>query len=115
MFFTRLVPVLITAIDFHLLRWWREYAAVVGTLIVLLLGTYFIFFSPPRAFPTGTVVTIPAGASLSRVAQILYEEKIVAYPTLFNAIVRITGGAHGIRAGGYRFAEPADLLVVART
>ncbi len=112
-FLTRLVPALVSALDFNLRRWYREYLAAVIALAVLGGGGYFLFLAPPAGFPAGAIIVIPEGATLTEVGALLGHERVIESPNAFELFVRMAGAGRALKAGSYRFAAPANALTVA--
>ncbi len=66
----------------------------------------------PKQFPVGTIVKVEKNTSLSRVADILTEKKVIASPFLFKVAVKLGQGT--INAGSYAFTQPQNLWTVVK-
>lgn len=88
-----------------------------GILVaVFLAGSLYAYvgmYQAPAFFPTRTIITIPEGANVREVAEILYEEQVVRSAFAFQALVRFTGQDTMIDAGDYYFEHPLNLQEVA--
>jgi UPF0755 protein len=98
---------------------WREHANRRTIIIVILLGalsaaTYLLVIQPPDNFPTGELVTVPAGESVDEIAQTLQDDGVIRNPLAFKLIVAALGRQRGVYAGDYIFKEPETVLSIAR-
>jgi len=89
-----------------------------GGLLVALFVTgslyaYFGMYQPPAFFPVREIVSVPQGATLEEVANLLYEEQVIRSAFAFRALVRFTGQDTTIDAGDYYFEYPLTLDKVA--
>jgi UPF0755 protein len=97
---------------------WREHTnrrsliafVIAGVLFALL---YLYVIQPPVHFPTGELVTVPAGASLDSISQTLYEDGVVRSPLAFKLIVIALGHENSVYAGDYEFTEPESIFSIA--
>lgn len=90
---------------------------VVGFLCAALFFTLLslLYVNTPRAsFPEGEEIVIPPGASLTYIAAILDEEKVVRSAFLFRLAVSFLGGEESIYAGAHLFPEPLTTFGVAK-
>jgi len=78
-----------------------------------IIGGYFIVFSPPANFPSGSTVSIVQGSSAPLVAQQLADAHIIVHPGVLRFILRMAGASDRVQAGMYRFSVPENLLTVA--
>jgi len=81
-------------------------------LAVFIVSGYRFLFSPPSHFPSGSIIIVPKGLSTPLVAQELKNARVIASPTLFRLILRISGNDNSIQAGAYRFQTPQNLFRV---
>jgi len=78
---------------------------------------FFILFTLGRApaeFLPDTFVEIEAGSSLSEIADLFEEKKIIRSPKLFVFFVRLEGRERAIESGTYLFTRPQNVFAVAR-
>src|SRR3989344_4699770 len=101
-----------SAIEFHLVRFWRAWV-VVFVFVALAVAGYCIAFLPPSDFPSGSIVKIVRGTSASEVAAQLTDMRIIAHPRILRMVLRVSGGSVRVQAGPYLFNTPENLLVVA--
>lgn len=87
-------------------------AAGVFSLVLCIMVSIAAFV--PKQFPVGTIVKIPKAVSLSQVATLLSEKRVIASPFLFKVVVVVFHGQAGIVAGDYAFYEPENLWTVAK-
>jgi UPF0755 protein len=94
----------------------RPLLAGVGTFILALLifVAGFLYANGPRAdFPAGERISIPEGATLSEIAALLDERRVVRSAFLFRSIISMRGAHADLHAGTYMFAEPMTTSEVA--
>ncbi len=104
----------------HLSERWRVHAnrrtsiaiAVVGLSTIL---AFAFLIRPPANFPVNTLVSVPEGASLTQIADILEKEGVVRSSVTFRVLVTLLGRERGAHAGDYLFKEPKDVFTVARS
>ena len=84
--------------------------------IVAGAGAWFMhgrLSTPYRAFSGGEVfVDLPAGTSVSGMAQRLADAGVVADPLTFRIAARLSGADRQLQAGEYRFSEPMSAFQV---
>lgn len=90
------------------------------TLFLLLAASlatfvYTQFLAPPDSFPMQELVSVPEGASLPQIAQVLEAQGVIRSPAMFQLIARATGHACDLHAGDYLFKTDLDVWQVART
>ncbi len=89
-------------------------------LVMLLLCGFLIvaalwYANTPRpSFPAGERVSIPEGSSLTYIAALLDEHKVVRSALLFRTMVSLLGGEAKIHAGVHVFQDPLSTYGVAR-
>lgn len=98
---------------------WRQHANRRTIIILIILGTitigtYVEVVRPPDTFPIEKLVNIPTGASLTEIAQSLYNDGVIRSPFAFRVFVTLLGSQYDLRAGDYIFKEPRDIFSVAR-
>ncbi len=86
------------------------YAGTIACLIVL--GAY-LTIGPPSAFPSGTIVTIEEGGTLSTISHQLEQERIIRFAFMFDVVVRMVGDGGALKAGDYAFNTPVGAYTVA--
>jgi UPF0755 protein len=82
---------------------------VVGKLAILCAIAVTIISSPPHAFPTSSIIVVPADANAGQFATILKENHIIRSRTAFMTLARITRSDHTLDPGAYVFKKPLDL------
>ncbi len=92
-------------------------APLVGAGALVLSGAvglwaYRSVYLPTEQFPVGTVVTVPAGATVRTVSEQLYHAYVVQSPFAFRAMVRLVGSRDSIQAGDYVFDRKLSLYEV---
>lgn len=78
--------------------------------VVLVLALVF----PPLGFPADAVIEIPEGATVERIAQILYERQVIRSPFIFSLLASQHNAAKSLKAGFYQFEKPLLAGEVAR-
>ena len=86
--------------------------ALGGVLFLVLV--YFLFFSAPKDFPSGSVTEITYGASLRSVSFHLKDGQIIRSRILFEAFAILYGGEKHIISGKYLFEDKIPVWSVAR-
>jgi UPF0755 protein len=81
---------------------------IIGLAVILIIGSI-----PPSGFPTGTIVTIKQGATLSEVADQLAQAKVIKSAVIYKGYARLLYNGHGVQAGDYLFDAPQSALRVA--
>ena len=89
-------------------------STLVIVLILAVVGLVYLFvLRAPDNFPTGDIITIEPGSSLSLVTKQLADAHIVRYALLLRALVTLEHGDGSVVAGDYQFSTPANLFSVA--
>lgn len=69
------------------------------------LGIAFLFLvwllTPPKSFPTGSIITISEGSGLYALSEELREQHVIRSPFWFRATAIILGGERRMQAGQY--------------
>lgn len=87
---------------------------LVGMFFMASAYAYFGIYAPSAFFPLRTIITIPEGASVGDIAELLYAEQVVRSPLAFRAIFKFSSEQTSIRAGDYYFDRPLTMLEVAK-
>ena len=85
-----------------------------GVLVVAVFSVLVFALTPPSAFPSGFVVTIPKGMTISETAVLLEEKEIIRSSFLFKILSLLLGGNSGLKAGEYHFSDPISVYEVAK-
>lgn len=80
---------------------------------VALMVSYAGIVQAPRGFPTGQLVSVSQGASLSSVAADLKAAGVIRSELVFRVLVVALGAERSVHAGDYLFKEPKDIFAVA--
>ncbi len=89
------------------------------TILTLIFGgvitaiAYITLIQAPDDFPINTLVTIPAGATLSEVADSFVEMGVVQSAFAFTLVMRVSGHERDVHAGDYIFRQPESVFTVA--
>ncbi len=110
-FIERLVPAVASALEFHFLRYARNWIAAAAALVFAFV-LWTIFATAPAAF-SDTIVIIPRGTPVPDIAAQLAEAHIVRFAAILKDILRLSGAGERIPAGAYRFSEPTNVIAVA--
>ena len=102
---------LLSALEFHMLRFSRLWLVFLACLIFLFGSAWFLLAPPPGSSLEHTVV-ITRGMPLDAVAQELAAAHVIAHPLLLRLLLRATGEDGALQAGAYRFASPETLITV---
>jgi UPF0755 protein len=98
---------------------WREHTNRRTIIILLLSGTiacalYLFVIRPPDNFPTGELVTVPAGESVPAIAATLQANGVIRSPLAFRVISKLLGEDRQLHAGDYLFKEPKDVFSITK-
>ncbi len=86
-------------------------ALILVVLIAFCLGVFFCL--APSHFPSGKIVKIPSGSTLTETAQILHSHNIIRSEFFYKVAVVLIGGSKSIVMGDYAFNQPQSVLRVA--
>ncbi|MDE2021566.1 MAG: endolytic transglycosylase MltG [Patescibacteria group bacterium] len=112
-FLERLSLATFSALQFHFLRFFRQWVAVLAS-IILFFGAGYFLLAPPQFTGIKTIV-IAQGASLRTVAGELADAHVISYPLVLRLLLQGSGEDSHIQAGAYRFDAPENLLLVMHT
>lgn len=92
------------------LKWVSILGAIffVGITLIIVIGSI-----PPGDFPTGTIVTVKQGTTLSEVADQLALSGVIKSAVIYKGYIRLLHDGHGVQAGDYLFDAPQSALRVA--
>jgi UPF0755 protein len=90
-----------------MLRIYIFYACAVVLVVVLF------FTLSPTKFPTGSIVTVPAGIGLYTLAERLQSEQVIRSPFWFRAVAILLGGERQMKAGQYFLTNRQNVFVIA--
>jgi UPF0755 protein len=79
--------------------------------VIVLFFVYIFTLAAPFTFPSGMLVTVKDGETISQVASDLKAKHIIRSKILFEISARIFGHS-GVIAGEYSFAHPQSVLAV---
>ena len=82
--------------------------ALIFLLILIAWG-----IAPPGRFPTGSIVTVPEGSSLSSLANNLKEQRVIRSPFWFRTISIVLRGERSMKAGQYYLDKPENTVRIA--
>jgi UPF0755 protein len=91
----------------------RNRSLVIALALVAIFCSYYLFFSPPKNFPSGDIVIIAQGMSAPSVVTELANAHIISHPSVLRFILKISGTSDRIHFGAYRFESPENVFVVA--
>ncbi len=77
---------------------------------------FFVFIwstAPPFSFPSGSIVTVPEGAGLYKLAEKLEQDKVIRSPFWFRTAAILLGGERDMKAGQYYLSYPQNVFIVA--
>jgi UPF0755 protein len=87
---------------------------VILFLFFVFIFAYFLFFSAPRNFQSGTIVNIKEGSSLGSISSNLTTNNIIRSKFIFKVFVVILGGEKSLASGDYLFEEEIPVFLVAK-
>lgn len=80
---------------------------------VILVSVYSLAFAPPSDFPSGDIVVISRGASVSDIATELARAHIVRHASVLSLTLRISGAGSRVKSGAYLFKTPQNVFSIA--
>ncbi len=83
-------------------------------LVALLVFLNLVFFSPPKNFPTETIVFIKEGISLRSISRGLKVNNIIRSRVVFETYAIMLGSEKRLKYGGYFFENKLSVFEVAR-
>lgn len=90
----------------------RHFPAWLFLAFVIFALIYAFLFDAPKEFLSDTMVRVPEGAPLSKVAEHLKEEGVIRSSRLFTFLTRLSGGEQYIIAGDYFFEKEQTVFGV---
>ena len=76
--------------------------------IVVAIQAYFLWFTPPKAFPVHTIIDVPEGITLDQAVRHLEKENLVRSSLLTRFFILVLDDESSVRAGDYYFEEPLN-------
>lgn len=83
---------------------------IIGSVLFL---TSFWQIVPPFSFPSDSIITIPEGVGLHKLAEELHKDKVIRSPFWFRMTAIMLGGERLMRAGQYYMSRPQNTFVIA--
>lgn len=92
------------------LKWVAILGAIffAGIALIIVIGSI-----PPGDFPTGAIVTVKQGSTLSEVADQLAQAGVIKSAVIYKGYIRLLHDGRGVQAGDYLFDAPQSALRVA--
>lgn len=84
-----------------------------GLLFLIVVLTISVFFAPPANFPTGQIIEIEKGSSLTKISTDLKSQGVIKFPRILDALVIVFDGDKMVAAGDYSFEKPLTVIEVA--
>ncbi len=82
-------------------------------LVAVGIGGYAFLLAPPPNFPSGDIIVVSRGSSVSDISRSLANAHIIQNPLVFKLIVRISGASSQMKSGAYLFSAPENVFTVA--
>lgn len=93
----------------------RIIVSVLVSLVVLFSIVWYFFLDTPIDFPSGAIVEIEKGSSLSAIAEKLEKEGIIKSSFGFKVLAKVSNKSKIIKSGEYLFKDPVFIFgVIAR-
>ncbi|MCA9735230.1 MAG: endolytic transglycosylase MltG [Deferribacteres bacterium] len=86
--------------------------SIVLAVFALVFAAYIVFFKPHAN--AGVTVVIPKGASIQRIASILYQADVIENPNLFRLAAKLSGYETKLQAGKFKLPQRLNNLDVLR-
>jgi UPF0755 protein len=92
----------------------RKIILLVLVALAVIISTFYLrFLSPPESFPTGSVIRIEEGETLTQVAENFNEDGLVRSSQWLSNLVILLQGESGVIAGDYFFKESENAFKIA--
>jgi len=88
--------------------------ALLGVVIIIIIGAVIFSGRAPSDFTAGTLVTIPAGTSTREAGNILESAHVIRSSSLFQAVITSLMNRRGVIAGDFQFDSKPTVFTVAR-
>ncbi|MBI2674078.1 MAG: endolytic transglycosylase MltG [Candidatus Zambryskibacteria bacterium] len=85
--------------------------SLLAGIILFIVASFFT--TPPLAFPSGAMITVPEGTELYSLAEKLREERAIRSPFWFRATAILLGGERAMKAGQYLMSGPQNVFTIA--
>lgn len=108
------IPLIVPVVEEKPHRRTRMGVGILTLCALCVIGVLLYANTPRASFPAGEEIVIPPGASLTYIAAILDEEKVVRSAFLFRTVISFLEGESSIHAGTHLFPEPLSTLGVAK-
>lgn len=98
------------------MKFYRKYKIFIQTVSAIFIVGLVLIISKsitPSNFPSGKIVVIPPGTSISGAASLLSQNGIIRSVFTYKAYTLLLHDGKGVQAGSYLFDEPQSLLRVA--
>lgn len=85
-------------------------------IFLLSIALFVICFfptTPPRSFPSGSIITIQEGVGLYELGKILEQDGVIRSPFWFRTVAIVLGGERDMKAGQYLMPKPQSVFVIA--
>jgi len=92
---------------------WQTAGVFFSAMVFSFAWVWFDVYQPPIYFPLRTIVTIPEGATLSDVANILEDKEVIRNSFAFTLYVTYAMEGEQVQAGEYYFNTKLTMLDVA--
>ena len=92
----------------------ERFALSFGILFAIFLAVSFVQIRAPYSFPLETVITIPEGATLFEVTELLHDEKVVRSKFVFRLLIVLISNDSNILAGDYYFHDKKNAYRIAK-
>ncbi len=92
----------------------RNIFVYIFSFFVIVAFFLFYLISAPQNFPTGRIINIEQGATLTEISQTLSEKSVINSPLFFKLSVQYVGGDNGAIAGDYFFDKPLSVFDIAK-
>jgi UPF0755 protein len=91
----------------------KAIAVLLGFTLFLFGWLWFGVYQPSNFFPIKKIITIPEGATIGDVGDLLKSEQVVRSSLAFRVFVSAFSNSKQVRAGDYYFTKPLTLKDVA--
>ncbi len=88
--------------------------ALLGIVVIIIIGAFIFSGRAPSNFVPGTLVTIPVGTSTKEAGNILESSHVVRSSSLFQAVITSLMNRRGVIAGDFQFDTKPNVFTVAR-
>jgi UPF0755 protein len=83
-------------------------------LLTAFVGTVAVLATPPKSYPTDSIISVKSGSGLYQLSNRLEDEGVIRSSLMFRTAAIMLGGERSMRAGEYYLSGPENVFILAR-